>query len=206
DCRLVDQYADGQCQTAQGHDVDRLTGYPQRRHRHQDRERDIQHHDERAAPIAQKQQHHQACEHDAESALDEQAPNGPRDIRRLIELVTDLDVVRQNGLEARQVGFDGLHDRERRGIRSFGYGDVYGAATVDERVTGLNVGTVFYRSDVADEDRLRSLRADRNVVEAFDIPDNGIDRYRRPQIADADVSGGADRVAGGQCPHQDRES
>jgi hypothetical protein len=138
---------------------------------------------------------------DAQSAPEEQAPDRPRDVGGLVELVADLDVVRQNGLEAGQIGFDGLHDRERRGIRSFGYGDVYGAATIDERVSGLNVGTVFDRSDVADEDRLRSLRADRNVVEAFNVPDNGVDRYRRPQIADAHVPRWADRVAGGQRPH-----
>ena len=87
-----------------------------------------------------------------------------------------------------------MHDRERRSIRSFGHRDIYGAATVDERVSGLNVRTVFDRSDVADKNRLRSLRADRNVVEAFDIPDNGVDRSRRPQIAYANVPGGADRV------------
>ena len=80
DCRLVDQDADGQCQTTQGHDVDRLTGYPERGHRRQEREWDIQHHDKRAAPIAQKQQHHQACEHDAESALEEQTADGPRHV------------------------------------------------------------------------------------------------------------------------------
>src|SRR5262249_15021316 len=142
-----------------------------------------------------------ACQHDAESALKEQAPDGPGDVGGLVELVADLDVVRQNGLEARQIGFDGLHDRERRGVRAFGYGDVYGAATVDERVSGLNGGAVFDRCDVADENRLRSVRADRNVVEAFDVPDNGVDRYRRPQIAYTDVAGGADRVAGGQRPH-----
>src|SRR6266446_2840119 len=120
---------------------------------------------------------------------------------KAIELVTDLDVVRQNGLETRQIGFDGLHDRERRGVRSFGYGNVYGATSVHERITGLNVGAVFDRSDIADENRLRALRADRNVVQAFDIPDNRVDRYHRPQVADADVAGGADRVAGSQRPH-----
>jgi hypothetical protein len=159
---------------------DRLTRYPECGHRREDRERDVQHHDERAAPIPQKQEHHQAGEHDAERALEEQAPDGPRDVRGLIELVADLDVVRQNGLETRQVGFDGLDDRECGGIRSFGHGDVYGAASVHERVTGLNVGAVFDRADVAYEDRLRPLRADRNVVQAFDIPDNGVDRYSRP--------------------------
>ena len=69
-------------------------------HRREDRERNVQDHDERAAPVAQKQQHHQAGEHGAESAFDEQTPDGARHVGRLVELVTDLDVVRQHGLEA----------------------------------------------------------------------------------------------------------
>src|SRR5205823_10104709 len=152
-------------------------------------------------PIPQKQEHHQACQHHAESAFEKQAPNSACDQGGLVELVADPDVIRQNGLEARQVGFDCLDDRERRGVRSFGYGDVYGAASIHERVAGLNVGAVFDRSDVAYEDRLRSLRADRNVAQALDISDNGVDRYHRVQVADLDVARWADRVAGGQCPY-----
>jgi hypothetical protein len=68
--------------------------------------------------------------------------------------------------------------------RSFGYGDVYGAASIHERITGLNVGAVFDRSDVANEDSPRSLRADRNVAQALDISDNGVERYHRIQVAD----------------------
>src|SRR5215471_19506990 len=79
-------------------------------------------------------------------------------------------------------------------------GNVDRATSIHERVTGLNVGAVFDRSDIADEDRLRPLRANGNVVQALDVPDNGVDRYRRPQIADADVARRADRVAGRQRP------
>ena len=86
------------------------------------------------------------------SAFDDQAPDGARHVGRLVELVADLDVVRQDGLEAWQVGFDGLDDRERRGVRPLGHRDVDGAAAVDQRVAGLDVGGVFDRADVADED------------------------------------------------------
>ena len=137
-----------------------------------------------------------ACEHHAERAFENQAPNSACHQGGLVELVADLDVVRQDGLEARQVGFDGLDDRERRGVRSFGYGDVYGAASIHERRTGLNVGAVFDRSDVANEDRLRSVRADGDVAETLEIPDNGVDRHHWHEIADADVSRWADRVTG----------
>src|SRR3984893_10206148 len=201
DCRLVDQDADGQRQPAQGHDIDGLTRYPERRHRRQDRERNVQDHDERTAPIPQKQQHHEACEHRAESTFEEQALDGARHVGGLVELITDLNIVRQYGLEAWQVGFDGLHDREGRGVRSFGYGDVDRAASIHQRVAGLDVGAVLDRSDVAYEDRLRSLRADGNVVQALEIPDNGVHRHHWHEVADADVTRWADRVAGSQRPH-----
>ena len=99
----------------------------------------------------------------------------------------------------RQVGFDGLDDRERRGIRAFGDGDVDRATSIHQRVAGLNVGAVFDRADIADEDRLRSARADRNVVQVLDIPDHGVDRHHRHEVADADVARWADRVAGGNA-------
>src|SRR5712672_4314885 len=201
DRRLVDQDADGQRQPAQGHDVDRLTRYPERRHRREDRERNVQDHDERTAPVPQEQQHHQACEHRAERAFEEQALDSAGHVRRLVELVTDLNIVRQYGLEAWQVGFDGLDDRECRGVRSFGYGDVDRAASVHQRVAGLDVGAVFDRSDVAYEDRLRSVRADGNAVQTLEIPDNGVHRHHWHEVADADVTGWADRVTGTQRLH-----
>src|SRR3982074_744405 len=94
-----------------------------------------------------------------------------------------------------------MDDCECRGVRSFGYGDVDRAASIHQRVTGLDVGTVFDRSDVAYENRLRSQRADRNVVEVLEIPADRIDRYHRHEIADADVTRWADSVTGTQRPH-----
>src|SRR5258705_11836636 len=51
-------------------------------------------HDERTAPVPQKQQHHKAREHRAESTFDEQALDGARHVGGLVELVTDLNIVR----------------------------------------------------------------------------------------------------------------
>src|SRR5712672_573480 len=135
------------------------------------------------------------------STFEKQALDGPRHVGGLVELVTHLDIVRQYGLEARQVGFDGLNDSECRRVRSFGYGDVDRAASIHQRVAGLDVGAVFDRSDVTYEDRLRSLRTDGNVVQALEIPDNGVDRHHWHEVADADITRWADRVAGSQRPH-----
>src|SRR5712672_2682049 len=135
------------------------------------------------------------------STFEKQALDGPRHVGGLVELVTDLDIVRQYGLEARQVGFDGLNDSECRRVRSFGYGDVDRAASIHQRVASLDVGAVFDRSDVAYEDRLRALRTDGNIVQALEIPDYGVDRHHWHEVADADITRWADRVAGSQRPH-----
>ena len=99
DRRLVDQYADRQRQTAEGHQVDCLAGRPQRYRRRQDRQRDVHHHDQSASPIAQEQQHHQSREHRAEHALFGQTQDGARDEGRLIELVADFHARWQHRLE-----------------------------------------------------------------------------------------------------------
>src|SRR5258707_10966176 len=126
---------------------------------------------------SRRNEDHEAGEHYAKRAFEEQAPDGKRDVRGLVELVANLNIVRQYGLETWQVGFDGLDNRERRGVCSFGYRDVDGAVSIYQRVTSLDVGAVFNRSDVAYEDCSRSLRADRNVVELLEIRNDRIDRH-----------------------------
>ncbi len=61
-----------------------------------------------AAPIAQEQQHHQAGEDRAERAFGGDAPHGPCDVGRLVELEAQLDVLGQGGLHLRQVRLDRL--------------------------------------------------------------------------------------------------
>ena len=58
---------------------------------------------ERAAPVAQEQQHHQPGQHRAERAFQREPRDRARDVGRLVELVADLHVVGQHALELRQV-------------------------------------------------------------------------------------------------------
>ena len=96
DGRLVHQDADRQRQAAQRHQVDRLPGQPQGDHGAPSRaKRDVQHDDDHAPPVAQEQQHHQPGQDGPEQPLDADAPHGPRDVRRLVELEADLDVLGQ---------------------------------------------------------------------------------------------------------------
>ena len=59
DGRLIDQDADRQGQAAERHQVDRLAGQPQGDQGRDQGQRDVQHDDDHAAPVAQEQQHHQ---------------------------------------------------------------------------------------------------------------------------------------------------
>ena len=81
--------------------------------------------------------------------------NRAGDIGGLVELIADLDI-----RPAARTGNCGMFSltrsdhRERRGIRALGDGDVNRAPSVDQRVTGLDVGAVFDRADIAHEDGL----------------------------------------------------
>ena len=62
---LVDQDADGQRQAAQGHQVDRLAGEPEGHDGAAEGERDVEHDDDDAPPVAEEEQDHQPGEHGA---------------------------------------------------------------------------------------------------------------------------------------------
>ena len=66
---FIDQDADGQRQPAQGHQVDRLPGEPQRHERAAECERDVEHDDDDAPPVAEEEQHHQPGQDGAQGAL-----------------------------------------------------------------------------------------------------------------------------------------
>ena len=72
---FVHKNAHRQRQATERHDVDRLCGHVQRQHGAHQRERNVDHDNQGASPIAQKHQHHQAGQHCAESAFQRQ----PRD-------------------------------------------------------------------------------------------------------------------------------
>ena len=107
---FVDQHADGERQAAEGHDVDGLAGGPEQNHGAEQGERNIQDHDQGAAPVAQEEQHHQAGERRAEQAFGDQAADGVGDVGRLVELQADVDVVGDDLLEIGDGGLHGVDD------------------------------------------------------------------------------------------------
>ena len=192
---FVDQDADGQRQAAQGHQVDRLAGQPQRHQRAAEGERDVEHDDDDAPPVAEEEQHHQPGQDGAQRALGHQAPNGVGDRGRLVELEADLDVVGEDRLHAGQGRLDVVDDRERGGVGPLGHEDVDGASAVDQGVAGGDVAGVLDGRHVAEVDGRVLPGPDRDRLQLLDLPDQGVDRHDRHHLADADVARGADRVA-----------
>ena len=72
-----------------------LTRQPKPNHGRHQGERNIQHDDQHASPIAQEEEHHQSGQPGSEQPLDRQTADGARDIWGLIELEADLNVVGQ---------------------------------------------------------------------------------------------------------------
>ena len=188
DGRLIDQDADRQSQSAKRHQVDRLPGHPQRYHRCQDRQRDIHHHDQSAAPIAQEEQDHQSREHRAEQALLDQAQDGAHDEGRLVKLIADLHARRQHGLELWDILLDEIDDTERRGVGAFGDRNVDGAAAIDERVANFDIGRVGNRSNIADEDGAGSVGADGDVSQTPYVRHHRVHRNYWYLVAEAHVA------------------
>jgi hypothetical protein len=66
DRRHIHEDTHGKREAAQRHDIDRLPHQPKRQHRGKQRNRNVEHHDEGASPIAQEQQDHDAGENSAQ--------------------------------------------------------------------------------------------------------------------------------------------
>ena len=158
--RLVHQDAHGQRQPAQSHDVDGLPGQPQGQHRAHQRKRNVDDDDQGAAPVPQKQQHHQARQHRAQRPFQRQTADGARDVGRLVELVADLHVGGQHALELRQVRLDQIDHRERGSGGALGDRDIDRAPAVDQRVAGHDVRAVHHLAHVPQEHRRETSRSE----------------------------------------------
>src|SRR5438445_612229 len=85
DRRIVDEDADGQPEAAERHDVDRVAESTEQDERGEDRQRDRDRHDDRAAPAAEEHEDHQSGQHRRDGALANDAVEGGADEDRLIE-------------------------------------------------------------------------------------------------------------------------
>ena len=85
DRSVVDQYADSQRQSAERHDVDRITEEPKDDQRGENRQRDRRGDNHRAAPAAEKDQNHQRGQAGGDQCLSHHPVDGRFHEDRLIE-------------------------------------------------------------------------------------------------------------------------
>ena len=108
--RFVHENTHGQRKAAQSHEMDRLPREPKRHQCGEEREGNVNHHDKRAAPVTEEEQHHQSGKDRTQPTLLQDIPDGAVDHRRLVKDVADLDVVRQDFLKLRDILFYQLND------------------------------------------------------------------------------------------------
>ena len=147
---LIDEDADGQRQAAERHDVDRLTRAPQRDDRGEQRKRNRDHDNRRAAPVAQEQQHHQAGQERTEHRFLEHGLRARQ--TRCVDWSSLYDTVMSSGTSAwkrPRLALHLAHDAQRRGVRALRDRDVDGAPAVHQGIRGRNVGAVADGADVA---------------------------------------------------------
>ena len=194
--RFVHQDAHRQGQAAQRHDVDALMRQRKRQHGPHERKRNVDHDNQGAPPIAQKQQNHHPSQQRAQGAFQRQSRNGARHVRRLIKLIADLHIAGDHALEFGKILFHQVHHRERRGVRPFGDGDINRAPPIHQRITSDDVGAIRHLTHVAQEYRGISPGADGNGVEIFDVFHHGIERHHRIIFPNGHVAGRSDGVGG----------
>ncbi len=111
--------------------------------------------------VAQKQQHHHTGQHRAKKPFLHDRLQRISNVRRLVELVVDLDVGRNHRLKLREARFDFVDDSERRSIGALRNRNVDSAAPVHFGIAGDDVARIFDRADVAQEYRRACPGADR---------------------------------------------
>src|SRR5690349_3231937 len=140
---FVNKNANRKSQSSKGHDIDGLPRAPERHNRGEKSERNGDDHNERTAPVAEKQQHHQAGQDGAKDSLLYNGLQRVPDIRGLVEDVVDLDVGGHDGLEISKVVFDFVDDTEGGGIGALGDRDIDGAAAIHLSVSSKDVAGIF---------------------------------------------------------------
>ncbi len=166
--RIVHQDADGERQPAERHHVDRLAEQTEDRDRRQDRQRNRDADDQRAAPAAEKQQDHEARQQRRDQRLADDAADGRPHEQRLIAEDRQLQVLRDRGHDPGQRVLHRVDDGQRGRPAVARDGQQHPARPVRADDVGLRNEAVVNRGDVFEVDRRAVDRLDRQVVERRD--------------------------------------
>jgi len=161
---LVDQHAHRQREAAQRHQVERLAQDLQDDHRGQDGQRDRERDHQRAAPVAQEQQHQCRGEAGGDQGLHRDADDRGLHEDGLVEQRLDRDLpghlLARPGQQGAQVG----HDVQRGRAAVLQHRQQHAALAVLAHDVGLRREAVAHERDVADGRRYAVGGAHRQVA------------------------------------------
>ena len=186
---FVDEDAHRKRQSPERHDIDGLAGHPQADHGGEDRERNRDDDDERAAKIPEENQHHQTGQKRAEKRFPDQPVQGADDVSGLIEDEVDLDVLRRHVPHGGQRPTHVPDDVEGRRIGALRHGNVDGPLVVDVRIADDNVGRVGDRADIPQVHRRTCTHPERRIEQLLNVAaERGVRRRDPNQVAGSDVT------------------
>src|SRR5580704_1169716 len=163
--RVVDQNTDRQRQPTERHDVDGLAQSAQHDDRSQDRKRDGNPNNHRAAPVAQKKQNHQASEASRNRSFLQHAVNRCTHEDRLISQRLYMQLRRQSRLNLGQQSLDPCNDAEGRGLTCFQYRNQYGALSIDPHDVSLRRKAISHVGHIADVNSCAAHRLNRQLIQ-----------------------------------------
>ena len=143
--------------------------------RREDRQRDRDHDDERAAPTAEKEQDHRGREQRGDDAFVHDAVDRRAHEDRLVEQLGHHETGRRRCAHSRKERLDLIDDVKRRRAAVFQNREQRGWAAVLANDVGLHGEAVAHVSDVADVNHRAVYLFDRNVIERGDGVGTAVD-------------------------------
>lgn len=191
---VIDQNTNGQCQTAEGHNVDGLPGPAEADDRAQDRQWNGGGDDDGRAPGAKEQQDHDAGQESGRYHFAHDVLDGVFHESGSICENRDLDVRGQDFTQAWQKGLDPVDDVQGRGSAALHDDDFDALTAFNEDYVRLGVPATIYVCHVVNVDHGIADALHRNVADGFHAGGCGVCLHHPVHRIDFLVTSGEDDV------------
>ena len=176
---VVDENANRQGKSAQGHGIERLSGEIDEQNGRDDGQRNRGKNDHGQADITQKQDDDQRGERGRQAGTQQHAVQRPLHKHRLVEQGLDGHVLGQHLLDVKQGRAHAIDDGERRHAAGLADGDERTGSAVDGNRIGLYLKAVMDMRNVAHEDCAAGDLLDRVGIDGIDEPLESIEDMAR---------------------------
>ncbi len=164
---VVHQDADGQCQTAQRHDVDGFAESAEHQNADENRKWNGNRDDQRALPVSEEDQNHHCRQARGDQGLAQDSLDGCAHEKRLIKERRDAQALGQRRRVVLQDFLDAVDDIERRSAAGLVSGHEHAALPVHADNIGLRAEAVANVSDVFHVNRRAVHGFYRQIVQPF---------------------------------------